>query len=103
MAAANGNIGDDGVRIGSRFHVALGIREAQNLVGIADVEVSRIGTRRIKRETERKIQLRCKDGHLAHLAVWAGSEDDYLALVLRSDEEIAIRRGDNRARGDRLA
>ena len=80
------------------FQVAIVIRKAQHGVRVANVDVLRVRPRRIERDAVGLLQASGEDRDLLRLTVGGDAAKNLdVAIMTLSDEEVAVRRGENHA------
>ena len=98
QAPAAGQLGNIGHRP-RRLQVPVVIREADNLIGVAYVEILRIGSKRVERDPERLMQASGENRHLLRMPLRIhAAEDANLAGLAFGQEDVAVGRGAQLAR-----
>ena len=89
--AKPGSSGDDRLGLAGRLGVAVLVGEADDRVGVGDVDVRRVRARRVEGDAERLVEARGEDLGQLGLAVAVGvAEDLDPAGLALGDEDVAV-------------
>ena len=92
MIAAAGKVGDDHLRVARRFQVAAPVGEANDGVGVRNVDVSGIRAGRIESNPERLFQVRREYfRHVRFAGSFGVAQNDHAVRAAFRHEHIAIR------------
>ena len=94
--AARGDALDDRLRRAARLEIAALVREADDRVGVADVDPLRVRSERIERDPERPVEAHGEGRHGPRAAVGpASANHPHAARIALGDEQVAVRRRAN--------